>query len=131
MDSDFFFAKGIIDIRSKGVYAEAIIKRRCYCPKGVPGGLIDTHFEYKEFGCVVMIEARTKDNKSLKIFCMKEIDYAMKIMASWMAIDELEGARTRKYSIDIIRTKERKHFTYRKPFRLHFRYIHQLDDHNN
>ena len=30
---------------------------------------------------------------------MKEPDYVMKIMASWMTLDELEGARTRRYLI--------------------------------
>ena len=89
MHSEFFVATGIIELKDKGLYSEAIIKRRCYCPKRVPGGLIDTHFEYKEVGYVVMIEARTEDNKLFKIFCMKEPDYVMKIMASWMAIDEL------------------------------------------
>ena len=131
LHSELFVAKGIIELKDKGLYAEAIIKRQFYCPKVVPGGIIDTYFEYKEVSYVVMIEARTEDNKLFKIFCMKEPDCVMKIMASWMAIDELEGARTRKYFIDISSTKERKQFTYRKPFMLHFRYIHQVDNHNN
>ena len=61
----------------------------------IHGDLIDTHFEDKEFGDVVMIEARTEDNKLLKVFLIKEPDYVVKIMASLMALDELEGARTR------------------------------------
>ena len=36
-----------------------------------------------------MIEAITEDNKLFKIFCMKELDYLMKIMASWTTRDEL------------------------------------------
>ena len=78
-----------------------------------------------------MIESIIEDNKLFKIFCMKDPDYVMKIMASWMTLDGLEGARTRRYFIDINGTKETKHFTYRKPFGIHFRYIHQVDDHNN
>ena len=44
---------------------------------------------------------------------MKESDYVMKIMASWITLDELSGARKRKYFIDISGTKETKQFTYR------------------
>ena len=36
---------------------------------------------------------------------MKEPDYLMKIMASWMTLDELEGARTRRHFVDRIGTK--------------------------
>ena len=42
---------------------------------------------------------RTEDNKLFKTFCMKDPDYVMKIMVSWMTLDELEGARTRRYFI--------------------------------
>ena len=43
-----------------------------------------------------MIQARTQDNKSLIIFWMKETYYAMKVMASWTTLYELEGAKTGK-----------------------------------
>ena len=38
-----------------------------------------------------MIEVRTEDNKLFQIFFMEEPYYLMKIMASWMTLDELEG----------------------------------------
>ena len=66
-----------------------------------------------------------------KIFCMKDLYYVMKIMVSWMTLDELEGARTRRYFIDRSGTKDMKQFKYRKPFGNNFRYIHQVDNHNN
>ena len=44
-----------------------------------------------------MLEARTQENKPFRIFCMKEPDYVMKIMANWMTLDELDGTKTRKY----------------------------------
>ena len=55
----------------------------------------------------------------------------MKIMTSWIILDELEGANTRRYLIYSSVTKETKHFKYRKPFRIHFRYRHQVGGHNN
>ena len=58
-----------------------------------------------------MLEARTQYNKPLMIFCMKEPDYFMKIMASYMTLDELEDAKTRRYVIDRRLTKKTKQFT--------------------
>ena len=55
----------------------------------------------------------------------------MKIMVSWVTLHELEGARTGRDFIEISGTKEVKQFTYRQPSGLHFRYRHQVDDHNN
>ena len=55
---------------------------------------------------------------------MKKPDYVMKIMASWMKLYGLEGARTRRYLIDRSVTKETNQFTYQQPFRIYFRYRH-------
>ena len=62
---------------------------------------------------------------------MKDPDYVMKIMASWMKIDELEGARTRIYLIESSGVNDIKQFKYRQMFRIYFRYRHQVDNHNN
>ena len=62
---------------------------------------------------------------------MKEPDYVMKIMASWMTLDELEDTSTRRELIDISGTNKKKQFIYRHPFGIYSRYIHQADDHNN
>ena len=98
------------------MYAGALIKKRCYWPKGFPGDLIDNHFEDKDIGDVGMIEARTQDNKSFRIFFMKDPDYVMTILASCMKLDELEGAKTRREFIYSSGMKETKQFTYRQPF---------------
>ena len=105
-----FFAKGIIELKSKGVYKAALIKKRHYWPKGVPDDLIDINFEYKKVGDVGMIEARTEENKYFEIFCMKDRDYVTKIMASWVTLDELEGENKIRYFIDSSVTKEMKQF---------------------
>ena len=78
-----------------------------------------------------MIEARTEDNKLFEIVCMKETDHVMKILESWMTIDELEGSSTRRYFIEISDTKDTKQLTYRQPFGIHLSYRHQVYDHNN
>ena len=45
LGSVFCVAKGIIELKSKGVYVVALIKKRRYWPKVFPGDLIDTYFE--------------------------------------------------------------------------------------
>ena len=47
-------------------------------------------------GDVIIIEAITEDHKLFIVFCVKDTYYLMKIMASWMTIDALEGAKTRR-----------------------------------
>ena len=77
LGSGFFVTKGIKHIKAKGVYAAALINKQRYCPKLVPGELIDTRFEDTEVGDVGMIEARTEDNNLFRTFCMIEPDYVM------------------------------------------------------
>ena len=47
LDSGFCVTKVITELEARGVYAADLIKKRRYCPKGVPGDLIDSHFEDK------------------------------------------------------------------------------------
>ena len=44
LDSWFCVAKGITEIKEKGLYAEALIKKRRYWVNRVPSDLIDAHF---------------------------------------------------------------------------------------
>ena len=55
-------------------------------------------FEDKEVSDVAVIEKITEYNNLLKIFLMKEPDYVMKIMASWMKLDEVVGHKEKKIS---------------------------------
>ena len=96
MDSGFCVAKGIVELEARGVYGAALIKKRRYWPKSVPGNEIDKHFEDKEVGYCSMLQTKTDEGKPFKIFCMKEPDYVMKVMASWMTLNNLEGARTKR-----------------------------------
>ena len=43
---------------------------------------------------------------------MKNPDYVMNIMASWMTLDELGGTQTRRDFIDTIGAKDTKKFIY-------------------
>ena len=36
------------------------------------------------------------EGKAFNIFCFKKPEYAMKIMATWMTLEELDGSDTRR-----------------------------------
>ena len=61
-NSVFFVTKFITDLESKGVYSEALIKKRCYFPKGGPCEFIDIQFEEKEVIDVGMMDLKTEYN---------------------------------------------------------------------
>ena len=107
------------------MYGGALIKKRRYWPND-----FDKHFEGKEVGAVDCLEMKTDEGKSSKINCMKETDYVMKLMASWMTLKYLEDANTKrdwKYN----GVRKSKQFFYKQPFDVHFRYSNQVGDHNN
>ena len=96
LNSGFCVTKNIKEIETKGVYVADLIRNQNNWEKVVPCDLINAHFEDKEYGDVGMLEVRTEDNKLLQIFFMKYPDYVMKIKASWMTLDKLEGKKIRR-----------------------------------
>ena len=81
-----------------------------------------------------MLEAITEEvpeGKAFTIFCFKELEYVMKIMATWMTLEELDGADTRPEYKGRDGESLTRLFKCRQPFGLHFRYLHQTDKHNN
>ena len=52
LDSGFCVLKSLIELQKKGLYAAALIKKRRYWPKYIPGDKIIEHFKDKEVGHV-------------------------------------------------------------------------------
>ena len=117
-----------------GVYADVLLKKRKYWPKGIPGDAIDQYFADKDVTYVDMLKAITEEGpegKAFHIFCFKEPECVMKIIATCMTLEELEGADTRReYKGRYVQSLARL-FKYSQTFGVHFRYRHQVDDHNN
>ena len=57
LGSGFCVSKGITALLEVGVYASALIKKRKYWPKGVPGDAIDEYFEDKDVTHVDILNA--------------------------------------------------------------------------
>ena len=99
LDSGFFVSKGITALLEFGVCTAALIKKQKYWPKGVQGDAIDKYFADKDVTHVDILEAITEEGtqgKAFKIFCFKKPEYVMKIMATWMTLEELDGSDTRR-----------------------------------
>ena len=81
-----------------------------------------------------MLEAITEEGtegKAFNIFCFKDPEYVMKIMATWMTLEELDGADTRREYKGRDGESLARLFKYRQPFGLQLLYRHQVDDQKN
>ena len=121
--------EGLIELRKKGVFAGALIKKRRYWPKHVPGELIDDHFSDKEVGSTDSLKGKI-DGVHYDIFCMKEPEYVMKIMSTYggLLVNDNQKESVRRYKVD--GEEEECRFQYTMPFSNHFDYRHIVDDHN-
>ena len=116
--------------RSIGVYSSALNKKRRYWPKYIDGEGIDQHFQTKEVGQCDSCPG-TLSGKAFSIFCMKEENYTMKLMAMYGALVEIDGSKTLRSLTAVNGEKFIKSFNYTEPFHNHFRFCHMVGDHNN
>ena len=97
MDSRFCVTAGILALHDRGVYGQALIKKRGrYWPKWVPGAAIDEHFKEKVLGDTDTFTQRIAD-KDFHIHCQKEDKYVTKIMSTHGLITDALDHRTFRY----------------------------------
>ena len=130
MDSGFCVLQSLIELLLVGVYSSAVIKKRRYWPKYIDGEGIDQHFQTKEVGQCDSLP-RTLSGKAFSIFCMKKDNYTMKLMATYGALVEIDRSKTLRSLTAAHGEKFIKSFNYTEPFHNHFKFCHQVDDHNN
>ena len=133
-NSGFCVSNGITALLEFGVYAAALVKKCKYWPKGVPGDAIDQYFSDKDVTYVYILESITEDDpegKAFNIFCFKESEYVVNIMATWMTFEELGGADTRREYKGRDGQSLVRQIKLRQTSGLHFLYHHQVDYHNN
>ena len=70
-----------------------------------------------------MLEAATVYGKPFCVFCFKDTEYEMRIMALWTTLDDLEGANTKCNYKGRDGESLVKMFKYWQPFGLHFCYF--------
>ena len=126
LDSGFCVLKALIELKKRGVFAAALIKKRRYWPTRVPGDAMERYFLDKAVGEVDAIEG-VSDGVPYTLWAMKEPDYVMRMMATGgpLTADDTCRETTRRVGGETV------NFQYTRPYDWHFRYRHAVDDHNN
>ena len=110
-----------------GVFAGALIKKRCFWPKYITGDAIDNRLAGNNMGDVAAVEGYL-DDTIYNVWAMKEPNYTMKIMGTASGLFMVDDkAHTRKWTENGITNMVS--FPYHEPFSLHFTYGHVVDDH--
>lgn len=128
LDSGFCVLKGMAELKKRGVFAAAQIKKRRYWPKYVDGEAIKAHFADKEVGDVACLPG-VLDNVPVYIHCMKEPDYITMLMSNYGTIERLGDFRPREWVED--GTTRHATFKYPEIVYRHYKNRHQVDNHNN
>jgi Transposase IS4 len=123
LDSGFCVLKGIIELRQRGVFAAAVIKKRRYWPKYIPGEQIQQHFAGQEVGSVDALGG-TLDGVPFHVFCMKDDGYVTMLMSSYGTNERVGNDKIRFVE------GEKMVFKYPEVVSNHYRYRHAVDDHN-
>ena len=130
IDYGFCVLKGLIQLRKKGVFDCAVIKKIRYWPYVVPGKEMEDHFWKVEVGDTYDIEETVYD-VIYHIWRMKEPYYVMRMMDTRgdLLADDICKETIRIWNNngeDVV-----KKYKYKLPFDWNFRYHHTVDDHNN
>ena len=117
--------QGIVELKKRGVYASALIKKRRYWPKYIKGDDIKSHFDGKDVGDCDAWKGQM-DEVDFHVYAMKEPDYVMSIMSTY-GTNQRMGKETQRELVG----GERKKLFYPEVIGNHFLFQHSVDDHNN
>ena len=129
LDSGFCVLKGIVELKKRGVYASALIKKRKYWPKYIKGDVIKQHFDEKAVGDCDSWKGNM-DEVPFHVYAMTEPDYVMSLMSMY-GTNLKSGKETCREWVDTDGTQKTTKFNYPEVVGNHFLYRHSVDDHNN
>ena len=95
LDSGFCVIRALIELKKRGVFASALIKKQRYWPKHIKGDDIIQHFETQKV-CDTGSLPGTLDGVPFHEFNMKEPDYTMKVISTYGTNERNEKHRTRR-----------------------------------
>jgi len=124
LDSGFCVLKGLIELKKKGVFAAALIKKRKYWPRYIDGERIKAHFADKPIGYADAIEGNL-ENVRFHIFGMKEEDYTMMVMSTYGTLERVGDEKIRRPA-----TGETLTFKYPEVVHNHYQNRDAVDSHN-
>ena len=107
--------KGLIELRKRGVFASALIKKRWYWPRYVDGNVINAHMAGKPLGAVDALPGQM-DNVPFNIFVMKDVEHDTMLMATYGGLLIKEGQSDTMRTVRDRHQKTTKTFKYHQPF---------------
>ena len=129
LDSGFCVLQGIAELRKKGVFAAALIKKRKYWPKYIDGNGIKEHFKDKEVGAVDAMKGSLNGVK-VEIHCLKEPEYVMMLMSSYGTLERVGGDKKRVWTNEGGGAPIERTIKYPELVFNHFQYRDAVDAHN-
>ena len=130
MDSGFYVLNGLVELKKKGVFGHALIKKRRYWPKYIDGDEAAHHFDSKEVGDVNCRDGML-DGVHVRLFGMNDPDYTSLIMSTYGSTMPNESHKTRRKYVDRTDATCTKKFAYSTCYSNHFKYRGKVDDHNS
>ena len=127
LDSGFCVLQGLVELKKKGVFAHALIKKRRYWLKHISGEDIIAHFTDKPIGAADAIKAKL-DGMPFYIFGMKESDYIMQIMSTYGTLAMM--GEEKHCHVMVLGTKQVITFKYPEVVHNHYWYRDVIDNHN-
>jgi hypothetical protein len=131
LDSEFCVLKAITELQKVGVYSSAaLIKKRRYWPKGIPGEDIKAYFMDKAIGFTNRLPATSADEIPFDIFAMKEPDYVLIFMSTYGALVENPHQKISYRGRGGVREGPAVQFKYKEVIANHYNYRGAVDTHN-
>ena len=109
LDSGFCVLKGIVELKKRGVYASALIKKRKYWPKYIKGDVIRQHFDEKAVSDCGSWKG-IMEEVPFHVNAMKEPDYIMSLMLMYGTNLQSEKETCHEW-VDRDRTKKQQNST--------------------
>jgi hypothetical protein len=119
--------KALTELRKKGVFAAAVVKKRKYWPKFIDGEAVKLHFQEKAVGDTDCLNGNL-NNVPFHVMGLKEAPYVMTMMSTYGTLERV-GKETER-NIGPSNRREKIKFHYPEVFGNHFKYRHMVDDHN-
>ena len=127
LDSGFCVLQAIVELKKHGVFAHALIRKRRYWPKHVPGDQIIQHFADKAVRSADAIKGEL-DGVAFYIYGMKEPDYMMMLMSMHGTLQTMCFPKKHHYMEGGV--KKSTTFIYPEVVHNHYAYRDVIDNHN-
>jgi hypothetical protein len=88
------FSKALLPYKSRA-YSLALIKKRQYWPKYIPGNEVTRHFDDKKVGDTDAL-AGCLHGVRFHVYAMKEPDYVLQLMSTYGSLTRMGNDRTRQ-----------------------------------